>query len=50
MAVSAPLEDVPLRSFGRFQVVRTLGRGAHGVVLEAFDTTLKRPVALKLLR
>jgi serine/threonine protein kinase len=37
------------RRFGRFLVRGTLGRGGMGTVLEAVDTTLDRPVALKLL-
>jgi formylglycine-generating enzyme required for sulfatase activity/predicted Ser/Thr protein kinase len=39
-----------LRTFGRFQIRGELGRGANGVVLDAFDPALGRPVALKLLR
>ena len=39
----------PVRTFGRFEVVRELGRGASAVVLEAVDPQLGRRVALKLL-
>ncbi|MEX1362771.1 MAG: serine/threonine-protein kinase [Nannocystaceae bacterium] len=35
--------------FGRFEVVDVLGSGGMGTVFEAKDTTLDRPVALKLL-
>jgi len=38
------------RTFGRFQIRGELGRGASGVVLDAFDPVAGRPVALKLLR
>lgn len=37
------------RTMGRFVVRGTLGRGGMGTVLEAFDPTLDRAVALKLL-
>ncbi len=37
------------RRLGRFSVIGTLGRGGMGTVLEAYDDTLARTVALKLL-
>ncbi|HUQ08432.1 MAG TPA: serine/threonine-protein kinase [Kofleriaceae bacterium] len=37
-------------SVGRFRVHGMLGRGGMGIVLDAFDPQLDRPVAVKLLR
>src|SRR5262249_33232689 len=36
-------------SIGPYQVSRELGRGAFGVVYQAFDSALKRDVAIKVL-
>ncbi|MEM1212024.1 MAG: serine/threonine-protein kinase [Planctomycetota bacterium] len=54
---SDPGEGAPERArvrlptrFGRYRLKRQLGRGRVGVVVEAADTTLKRRVALKLVR
>ncbi|WP_165220393.1 WD40 repeat domain-containing serine/threonine-protein kinase [Aquisphaera insulae] len=38
------------RTFGKFEIIRELGRGGHGVVFLARDTTLNRKVALKVPR
>jgi WD40 repeat protein len=46
---AAPGEVAPLR-LGRFEVLRPLGQGAHGVVWLAYDTRLGREVALKVPR
>lgn len=34
---------------GKFRLERVIGRGAMGVVLEATDLTLRRPIAIKLI-
>ena len=38
-----------LRNFGRYKLLKELGRGAQGVVYLAEDITLRRKVALKML-
>jgi WD40 repeat protein len=44
------ISQAPPTSLGRFQFLHELGRGGHGVVFLAFDTQLRRRVALKVPR
>jgi serine/threonine protein kinase len=39
----------PIGRIGRYLLERELGRGAMGVVYAAWDSTLKRPVAIKMI-
>jgi tRNA A-37 threonylcarbamoyl transferase component Bud32 len=39
-----------LGNVGKYELRHQIGRGAMGVVYEAFDTVIERPVALKMLR
>ncbi len=51
--MDAPRDESPIPSSiadGRYQVVGRIGKGGMGEVVEAFDTKLKRAVAIKFLR
>jgi eukaryotic-like serine/threonine-protein kinase len=45
-----PVPDIPPTEIGRYRIESVLGRGGMGVVYVAFDPTLGRRVAIKLLK
>ena len=44
------VQSTVMETVGPYRVVKELGRGAMGVVLEAFDAAIGRTVAIKLIR
>jgi serine/threonine protein kinase len=50
-ASSAPPADLPpeLAGYGKYRIVRELGRGGMGVVYQAVQTVMDRPVAVKVM-
>ena len=50
VTIDPALQLHPGRILGHYRIVRLLGEGAYGRVYEAWDETLERSVALKILR
>lgn len=46
----SPMTDRGIGAIGRYEVLRRIASGASGVLYEAWDSELDRPVALKILR
>ena len=44
------MTDRGVGAIGRYEVLRRIASGASGVLYEAWDSELDRPVALKILR
>src|SRR5262249_35129194 len=45
----APLTDVP-KKLGKYEIRRAVGKGAMGIVYEAFDPVIDRVVAIKTIK
>ncbi|MFO0936042.1 MAG: serine/threonine-protein kinase [Gemmataceae bacterium] len=49
ITLDQPIVTGDIGSFGSFRIIRQIGRGSAGAVFHAFDPTLKRHLALKIL-
>ncbi|MBN1422025.1 MAG: protein kinase [Planctomycetes bacterium] len=47
--LGAGRESLPSETIGDFRLIRQIGRGGMGIVYEAWQTSMDRPVALKVL-
>jgi len=49
-SLTATLEPPPTDHFGRYRILRSIGKGAMGNVYQGLDPAIDRPVALKTIR
>ena len=48
--VATALDTTPADHFGRYKILRPIGKGAMGMVFHGLDPAIDRPVALKTIR
>jgi serine/threonine-protein kinase len=49
-SLTATLEPPPTDHFGRYRILKSIGKGAMGFVYQGLDPAIDRPVALKTIR